>query len=136
MLKKYATRVYPRSLKEVKAKKYKLLDFDGYFLLDDTTSDSRVPNLFYYRKWRQTDLSVVELLKRVRNRLKQDLHINVSRIEKINEAPASYTFSDASMAYYDFKESRTICTAQQQKAINLSEFDDLLLMHNIVLGYE
>lgn len=136
MLKKYATKVSPRSLSEVKAKKFKLLDFDGYFLLDDITSDNRVPNLFYDSKWRQTDLSVVELLKRVRSRLKQDLQIYVSRIEKINEAPALYTFSNASKAYYDFKESKLICNPQQQKAINLSEFDDLLLMHKITLGYE
>jgi hypothetical protein len=41
MLRKYATRVYPRALKEVKAKKYKLLDFDGYYLLDDMTGDKK-----------------------------------------------------------------------------------------------
>ena len=135
MLKKYAKRVYPTVLSKVEAKKYKILNFDGYFLLDDI-KDGRVPNLFYHGKWRQTDLDKLTLLKKIRQALKQNLFIFVSKIEKINEVPAAYTFGDGSKAYFDFKDQKMICNPQQQRAISLSEFDDSLLINNIVLGYE
>jgi len=58
-LRENAKRVYPASLKEVKANKYKVNGYDGYLLLDDT-KDNKVPQLFYCGKWRENTIHLQE----------------------------------------------------------------------------
>lgn len=133
MLKKYAKRVYPKALAKVKATKYKILDFDGYYLLDDVI-DGKVPNIFYHGKWRETQLSELTLLKQIRGSLKRNLYLSVLKIKKVNEVVLNYRFTDYSWAYFDFENEKMICTPRQQRAIELYEFDTSLLANKIVLG--
>jgi hypothetical protein len=69
LLKSVAKKSYPKSLKEVKARKFKFKDKYGYYLLEEIKKDSDgdyvVPKLVWDRnKWIETNVSLLQICRR------------------------------------------------------------------------
>lgn len=122
-LKNLSKKVYPQSLKEVRANKYKVKGFDGYLLLDEINKNGTIPQLFYRNKWRQDDLNIIK------GNILYALRSNVATKEDLDE-------NNRYVGSYYFGRYGTLDEAVDKFNNEFKNRTDNLKNYSIVVDYE